>query len=75
MAKILGTRKLEFGKLKYHKSGIFLISSEIAFFCCKFLKMVVFGHFHPYFLPANENLGFVLTSQPFTGPENYLSWA
>ena len=44
-------------------------------FFYKFLKMVVFGHFHPYFLPANENLGFVLTSQPFTGPENYLSWA
>ncbi|XP_075652183.1 uncharacterized protein LOC142622569 [Castanea sativa] len=30
---------------------------------------------NPYFLPANENPGFVLTSQPLTGPENYMSWA
>ena len=37
---------LEFGKLEYHKSGISLISSETVLFCYKFLKMVVFGHFH-----------------------------
>ena len=30
---------------------------------------------NPYFLPANENLGLTLTSQPLTGPENYMSWA
>ncbi|XP_057981077.1 uncharacterized protein LOC131166494 [Malania oleifera] len=30
---------------------------------------------NPYFLPENENPGFVLTSQPLTGPENYMSWA
>ncbi|XP_057953856.1 uncharacterized protein LOC131148133 [Malania oleifera] len=30
---------------------------------------------NPYFLPANENPGFVLTSQPLIGPENYMSWA
>ena len=30
---------------------------------------------NPYFLPANENPGLMLTSQPLTGPENYMSWA
>lgn len=30
---------------------------------------------NPYFLLANENPGFVLTSQPLTGPENCMSWA
>ncbi|XP_075665239.1 uncharacterized protein LOC142634877 [Castanea sativa] len=30
---------------------------------------------NPYFLPANENPGFILTSQPLTGLENYMSWA
>ena len=30
---------------------------------------------NPFFLPANENLGLMLTSQPFTGPDNYMSWA
>ena len=30
---------------------------------------------NPYFLPATESPGIVLTSQPLTGPENYLSWA
>ena len=29
----------------------------------------------PYFLPATESPGIVLTSQPLTGPESYLSWA
>ncbi|KAK4585120.1 hypothetical protein RGQ29_022687 [Quercus rubra] len=30
---------------------------------------------NPFFLPANENPGHILTSQPLTGPENYMSWA
>ena len=30
---------------------------------------------NPFFLPANENPGLVLTSQPLTGLENYMSWA
>ena len=30
---------------------------------------------NPFFLPANENSGLVLTSQPLTGPKNYMSWA
>ena len=30
---------------------------------------------NPFFLPANENLGLMLTSQPLTGPNNYMSWA
>ena len=30
---------------------------------------------NPFFLPANENPGFMLTSQPLTGPESYMSWA
>ena len=30
---------------------------------------------NPFFLPANENPGIILTSQPLTGPENYMSWA
>ena len=30
---------------------------------------------NPFFLPANKNLGLILTSQPLTGPENYISWA
>ncbi|XP_057975954.1 uncharacterized protein LOC131163376 [Malania oleifera] len=30
---------------------------------------------NPYFLPGNENPGFVLTSQPLTSLENYTSWA
>ncbi|XP_075654949.1 uncharacterized protein LOC142625133 [Castanea sativa] len=30
---------------------------------------------NPFFLPANKNPSLVLTSQPLTGPENYLSWA
>ena len=30
---------------------------------------------NPFFLPANENPGLILTSQPLTGPENYMSWA
>ena len=29
----------------------------------------------PFFLPANENLGLILTSQPLTSPKNYMSWA
>ena len=29
---------------------------------------------NPYFLPATENPGIVLTSPPLTSPENYLSW-
>ena len=28
-----------------------------------------------FFLPTNENPGLILTSKPFTGPENYMSWA
>ena len=32
----------------FKKSGISLISSEIVLFCYKFLKIVVFGHFHPF---------------------------
>ena len=28
---------------------------------------------NPFFLPANENPGLVLTSQPLTGPENYMN--
>ena len=28
-----------------------------------------------YFLPANENPGLILTSQPLTSPENYMTWA
>ena len=28
---------------------------------------------NPYFLPTNENPSLMLTSQPFTGPENYMS--
>ena len=28
-----------------------------------------------YFLPTTESPGIVLTSQPLTGPENYMSWA
>ena len=30
---------------------------------------------NPYFLPANENPGLILTSQPLIGPENYMTWA
>ena len=30
---------------------------------------------NPFFLPVNENLGLILTSQPLTGPKNYMSWA
>ena len=30
---------------------------------------------NPFFLPANENPGLVLTSQPLVGPENYMTWA
>ena len=30
---------------------------------------------NPYFLPANENPGLILTSQPLTGLENYMTWA
>ena len=30
---------------------------------------------NPFFLPANENPGLMLTSQPLTGPENCMSWA
>ena len=30
---------------------------------------------NPYFLLALESLGIVLTLQPLTGPENYMSWA
>ncbi|XP_075669858.1 uncharacterized protein LOC142639582 [Castanea sativa] len=29
---------------------------------------------NPYFLPATKSLGIVLTSQPLTGPKNYMSW-
>ena len=29
----------------------------------------------PFFLPANENPGLILTSQPLTSPKNYMSWA
>nr|XP_023891550.1 uncharacterized protein LOC112003573 [Quercus suber] len=29
---------------------------------------------NPYFLPATESPRIVLTSQPLTGPENYMSW-
>ena len=28
-----------------------------------------------FFLPANENPGLMLTLQPLTGPDNYMSWA
>ena len=30
---------------------------------------------NPFFLPANENPGLVLTSQPLTGLENYMNFA
>ena len=30
---------------------------------------------NPFFLPVNENPGLILTSQPLTGLENYMSWA
>ena len=30
---------------------------------------------NPYFLPANENPGLMLTSRPLTSPKNYMSWA
>ena len=30
---------------------------------------------NPFFLPVNENPGLMLTLQPLTGPENYMSWA
>ena len=30
---------------------------------------------NPNFLPANENPGLILTSQPLTGLENYMTWA
>ncbi|XP_023916736.1 uncharacterized protein LOC112028298 [Quercus suber] len=30
---------------------------------------------NPFFLPTNENPGLILTLQPLTGPENYMSWA
>ena len=30
---------------------------------------------NPYFLPANENPGLILTSQPLTGLKNYMTWA
>ncbi|XP_075636871.1 uncharacterized protein LOC142609131 [Castanea sativa] len=30
---------------------------------------------NPFFLLANENPGLMLTSQPLTSPENYMSWA
>ena len=30
---------------------------------------------NPFFLPVNENPGLMLTSQPLTGPDNYMSWA
>ena len=30
---------------------------------------------NPFFLPTNENLGLILTSQPLTSSENYMSWA
>ncbi|XP_075640631.1 uncharacterized protein LOC142612419 [Castanea sativa] len=30
---------------------------------------------NPFFLPANENPSLILTSQPLTGLENYMSWA
>ena len=39
-------KEVKFLKLEYHKSGISLISSETILFGYKFLKMVVFGHFH-----------------------------
>ena len=29
---------------------------------------------NPFFLPANENPGLMLTSQPLSGPDNYMSW-
>ena len=29
----------------------------------------------PFFLPTNENPSSILTSQPLTGPENYMTWA
>ena len=28
---------------------------------------------NPFFLPANENPGLMLTLQPLTGPDNYMS--
>ena len=30
---------------------------------------------NPFFLPANEIPGLILTSQPLIGPENYMTWA
>ena len=30
---------------------------------------------NPFFLPANENPGLILTLQPLVGPENYMTWA
>ena len=30
---------------------------------------------NPYFLPANENPGLILTSHRLTSPENYMTWA
>ena len=30
---------------------------------------------NPFFLLANENPSLILTSQPFTGLKNYMSWA
>ncbi|XP_075650646.1 uncharacterized protein LOC142621210 [Castanea sativa] len=30
---------------------------------------------NPFFLPANENPGLILTSQPLTSLENYMTWA
>ena len=53
---------LEFVKLEYHKSGISLISSATMFFCYKFLKLVVFGHFHPQITIKSKSMLEILKS-------------
>ena len=41
--------ELDFSELEYIKNDRFPFSSETMLFCYKFLKIVVFGHFHPIF--------------------------
>ena len=59
--------ELKFVELEYQKSGRSLISSETVFFCYKFCKIVIFGHFHlktcqTYLLCMFQVISFKLSS-------------